>query len=58
VSATRNAAELLGLEDEIGTLEAGKLADLIATRRNPLVDISELQRVRFVMREGVVVLGP
>ena len=58
VSATRNAAELLGLADELGTLESGKLADVIATERNPLVDVTELERVVFVMREGVVWRGP
>ncbi len=58
VSATSGAAELLGLEDRIGTLEPGKAADMIATERNPLVDISELQRVVFVMRDGVVYRAP
>ena len=54
VAATVNAAELLGLTAEIGTLEPGKSADMIATRTNPLVDIAALQRVHFVMRAGVV----
>jgi len=54
VAATTNAAELLGLSDEIGSLEPGKAADLIATERNPLVDITELQRVSFVMKAGVI----
>jgi len=51
-AATVNAAELLGLSAEVGTLEPGKAADVIATSRNPLVDITELQRVVFVMRNG------
>ncbi len=56
-TATVNAAEMLGLMDSVGTLEAGKLADIIATQGNPLKDISELTRVRFVMRNGVVYLN-
>ena len=54
VAATRNAADLLGLANEIGTVERGKAADLIATEGNPLVDIGAMQHVVFVMREGVI----
>jgi imidazolonepropionase-like amidohydrolase len=57
-SATRVTAELLEIEDEVGTLEAGKLADLIAVDGDPLADISELESVDFVMREGVVYKRP
>ena len=53
-AATKSAAEVLGIANEIGTLEVGKRADLIATKRNPLVDVMELQRVVFVMRGGAV----
>ena len=53
-AATINAAELLGLQASIGTIEAGKLADLIAVEGDPLKDLSEFQRVRFVMKDGVV----
>ena len=53
-AATLGSAQLLGIEAEVGTLEVGKRADLIATRRNPLVDVTELQRVVFVMRAGTV----
>lgn len=54
VAATINAADLCGLLDKVGTIEAGKLADLIAVQGSPLEDISALRDVRFVMREGVV----
>ncbi|HEX8746339.1 MAG TPA: amidohydrolase family protein [Pyrinomonadaceae bacterium] len=54
-AATLNAAELIGWQDRVGTIEPGKLADIIAVERGPLEDISELQRVRFVMKGGVIV---
>lgn len=54
-AATVNAAELLGWQARIGTIEQGKLADIIALDGDPLKDISELQRVRFVMKGGVIV---
>ncbi len=53
-SATAVTAELLGIQDEVGTLEAGKLADVVAVRGDPLEDIGILQDVAFVMKEGVV----
>jgi imidazolonepropionase-like amidohydrolase len=53
-SATIGSASLLGIETEVGTLEVGKSADLVATRRTPLVDVTELARVIFVMRAGTV----
>ncbi len=57
VSATRTAADLLGLADEIGTIEAGKAADLIAVGGDPLADVTALQSIRFVLARGRVVLG-
>ena len=53
-SATRVAAEAMGWADRVGTLEAGRFADLIAVAGDPLADISELERVQFVMKGGVV----
>ena len=54
-SATRVAAEALGLEDEIGTLEVGKRADLVALSGNPLEDLRVLRHVDVVMRDGTIV---
>jgi len=53
-SATRVAAELLGIEDALGTIEVGKTADIIAVKGDPIKDISALQDVVFVMKDGVV----
>jgi len=53
-SGTKVAAELLGWGDRAGTIEAGKWADIVAVAGDPLKDITELQRVRFVMKGGVV----
>jgi imidazolonepropionase-like amidohydrolase len=57
-AGTRVNAELLGWQDRIGTLEVGKLADIIAVASNPLDDLSELERVVFVMLGGQVVRTP
>lgn len=54
-ATTADAARLLGWEDRIGAIEIGKFADLIAVTGDPLKDITELQRVRFVIKGGVVV---
>ncbi|MGE5245224.1 MAG: amidohydrolase family protein [Betaproteobacteria bacterium] len=54
VSATRTAAEIMQWSDRVGTVEAGKFADLIAVRADPLRDITELERVAWVMKGGVV----
>jgi imidazolonepropionase-like amidohydrolase len=53
-SATSVAAALLAQEENLGTVAPGRLADLIAVADDPLADIRELQRVRFVMKEGEV----
>lgn len=53
--ATKVNAEILKKERDLGTVEAGKLADLIAVKGDPLKDITELQRVTFVMANGRIV---
>ena len=53
--ATINSAELLGIDDQLGSIEVGKLADIIAVKGDPLKDITEMERILFVMKEGKVV---
>jgi imidazolonepropionase-like amidohydrolase len=57
-SGTSLAAELLERQDSLGSVAAGMLADLVAVAGDPLNDITELQRVRFVMKDGTVYLTP
>ncbi len=60
VASTRNAARALGLQDEIGTIEVGKLADLLVIEGDPLVDIAVLakkERIRMVVQSGRVVVN-
>ncbi len=57
-AGTSVAAELLQWDDRVGTIEAGKLADIIAVSGDPLEDLSELERVIFVMKDGAVVKAP
>jgi imidazolonepropionase-like amidohydrolase len=54
LSATRSAADLLGASEQVGSVQAGRFADMIAVAGDPLKDISELQRVTFVMKGGVI----
>lgn len=53
-SATSAAAQLLGVEDQLGSLEAGKLADVIAVRGNPLANIDNMEHVVLVMKDGKI----
>ena len=54
-SATANDAELLGVAQKLGTLEKGKLADVIAMPGDPTQDITATERVSFVMKEGKII---
>jgi imidazolonepropionase-like amidohydrolase len=56
-AATLNGAELLGWQDRVGSIEAGRYADILATDGDPTEDAAELGRVRFVMKGGEVVLN-
>jgi imidazolonepropionase-like amidohydrolase len=52
---TSSAADLLDMQDRVGTLEKGKFADIIAVPGDPLKDVTALERASFVMKGGVVV---
>ena len=54
-AVTTNAAEMLGWQDRIGAVEPGKFADLVAVAGDPIADITELERVAFVMKGGQVI---
>ena len=53
-AATTTASSLLRMEDKIGSIEAGKFADIIAVKENPLEDITTMERVDFVMKDGEI----
>ena len=53
-SATMEGAKLLRIEDTLGSVEAGKIADLVAVRGNPLENIGLMRNIAFVMKAGVV----
>jgi imidazolonepropionase-like amidohydrolase len=57
-SATSSAAELLGMQNDVGTIAQGKYADLVAVKGDPLADITLLQKVDFVMKGGEVYKSP
>lgn len=57
-AATLEAALLLGMEDRLGTLEEGRLADVVAVPQDPMQDIATMERVSFVMKDGVVYKQP
>ena len=55
VAATRNGAEVIGREEELGTLEAGKLADIIIVNGDPLQDLSALGNIELVVKNGKII---
>jgi len=56
-SATLNSARLLKIDDKLGSIEKGKLADIVAVEGDPLTDISLLEQVSFVMKDGKIYLA-
>ncbi|MBT8372065.1 MAG: amidohydrolase family protein [Desulfobacterales bacterium] len=55
VSATKNAAEVCGLGSEFGTLEQGKIADILVVDGDPLKDLASLKNVRLVIKSGAII---
>jgi imidazolonepropionase-like amidohydrolase len=55
LAATSGAADLIGDQADIGSIQPGRYADIIATRGDPLADIDQLQHVDFVMKGGKVI---
>ena len=49
---TANAAEMLGWQERVGAIESGKFGDLVAVAGDPVAGITELERVRFVIKDG------
>jgi len=52
--ATTVNAQIIHMEDRVGTIEKGKFADLVATSGDPLQDMTEMQRIKFVMKGGAI----
>jgi imidazolonepropionase-like amidohydrolase len=57
-SATTEAAKLLNIDERLGSIEVGKLADLVAVKGDPLEDITLMQDMKFVMKNGIVYKQP
>ena len=54
-AASVNNAEVMGMLDQVGSLDKGKFADLVAVSGDPLADITELRRIKFVMKGGKII---
>lgn len=57
-AATSNAAELLGMQNDVGSVSQGKYADIVAVKGDPLADLTLLQKIDFVMKGGEIVKSP
>jgi adenine deaminase len=55
IAATRNCADLCSVLDKLGTVEKGKLADLVVVTENPLDNISNIRKIKMVLKDGVLV---
>ena len=55
ITGTRNAAEVIGRADDLGTIEPGKLADLVVVAADPLTDVSASRDVQLVIKDGIIV---
>ena len=55
LTATRNAADLIGASADIGSIQPGRYADVVAVKADPLADVHALEHVDFVMKGGAVV---
>ena len=53
--ATTTAADIIGWQDRVGTVEKGKFGDLVAVSGDPLADITEMSRIKFIMKGGQIV---
>jgi imidazolonepropionase-like amidohydrolase len=56
-AATRHGAEIIGVAQDVGTVEAGKLADLVVLKQNPLEDIRNTSTIEYVMKNGELFEG-
>jgi imidazolonepropionase-like amidohydrolase len=55
LASTKNAAYVCNMEEELGTLEPGKIADIIAVKENPLEDLEALQTIQLVIHNGRII---
>jgi imidazolonepropionase-like amidohydrolase len=55
IAATRNGAAAYGLENQLGTVEPGKLADLLVLDADPLEDVANLRKIRYVIKDGLII---